>query len=213
MNFGDPSIWTIRFRSIDQRLLERIAYIWSKCLSVLPVQPDEDMITRNLVNFLWKDSETRKLGWPDYQYVPFSELPKGNVAEKGYVDIGFILDQDRDRYIAYECKRLNVQYKGSRQSLATPYVKEGMMRYVSEQYSEKLPFACMLGYVIDGDIPFAKKQVWKAIGMKKLELRLLGGPNSADKIASLERFITDHQRSSGNPIEIRHAFLPFEAVV
>jgi hypothetical protein len=211
MLIGDPHTWAIRFRSVDQRLIERIVEIWQKCLDVLSEQPDEDMITRNLIYLLCQDSEVRRIGYLEYQYVPFSMISGGGVSEKGFVDIAVVLDQERDCYIAYECKRLNVKNKRKRESLATPYVKKGMMRYVTEQYSEGLPFACMLGYVIDGDIPFARKAVWKAINTGKLGLRLLDGPTSTDKVATFERFITIHERQGGtSKIEMSHALLPFK---
>ena len=205
---GDPHEWTARFRSVDQRLLERILEVWPKCLAVLPLQPEEDFITENLVNLLSKDSVVRRLGYPEYQYEPFTQLPNGAVTSTGGVDFAFILDNDRSMYIAYECKRLNVRNGGSRRSLATPYVNDGLMRFVREQYSEGLPFACMLGYVIDRDIPFARTQVWAAIDTNKTHVGLSSGPTSISNLSIIERFITMHDRSGG-AIEVRHAFLPF----
>ncbi len=210
MIIGDPQSWTGRFRSVDQRFLERIPTVWSKCLDILPQQPHEDRITENLVHLLSKDRVVRRLCELHYQFVPFGMTSEGGVSGKGYIDIALILDQERDRYVAYECKRLNVYYNESRQSLATPYVKEGMMRFVTEQYSEALPIACMLGYVIDGDMPFARKQVWKAIVAQTSNLGLLDGPNSTADVAIVKCFVTTHKRpTTALVIEIRHAILPF----
>ena len=210
MIVGDPQSWTGRFRSVDQRFLERVPAVWSKCLDVLPQQPHEDLITENLVHLLSKDSVVRRLCWLEYQFVPFGMTPEGGVSGKGYIDIALILDQERNRYVAYECKRLNVFYDGSRYSLATPYVKEGMMRYVTEKYSEGLPIACMLGYVIDGDMPFARKQVWKTIVAQTSDLGLIDGPNPTTDVAIVKCFVTTHKRpTTALAIEIRHVFLPF----
>lgn len=210
MIVGDPQSWAGRFRSVDQRFLDRILKVWPKCVDLLPEQPEEDLITENLVYLLSKDRVVRRLCWPEYQFVPFEMTTDGGVSGKGYIDIALILDQERERYVAYECKRLNVYYDGSRHSLATPYVKDGMMRFVTEQYSEGLPVGCMLGYVIDGDMPFAQQQVWKAIETQTAVLGLIDGPNPAADVAIVKCFVTTHKRSStALGIEIRHAFLPF----
>lgn len=212
MIVGNPESWTGRFRSVDQRFLERIPAVWSKCLDVLPQQPHEDLITENLVHLLSKDRVVRRLCQLHYQFVPFGMTPEGGVSGKGYIDFALILDQEWNRYVAYECKRLNVCYDGSRQSLATPYVEKGMMRFVTEQYSEGLPVACMLGYVIDGDMPFARQQVWKAIETQTADLGLIDGPNPATDVAIVKCFVTTHKRSTtALVIEIRHAFLPFQS--
>ena len=207
---GDSQTWASRFRSVDQRLMERVLEVWPKCLTVLPEQPTEDFITENLVNLLSKDAVVRRLGYPEYQYEPFREFPNGTVTSTGKIDFALILDNDRSVYVAYECKRLNVKHKKSRESLAKDYVHEGLTRFVREQYSEGLPYACMLGYVIDGDISFARMKVWGAIKTDKTLLGLLSGPSPADSLSFIDRFITTHQRRRGGAtIEVRHAFLPF----
>ena len=96
-----------------------------------------------------------------------------------------------------------MHYNGARQSLATPYVNEGVKRFVTEQYAEGLPVGCMLGYVLDGDMGFAQARVHAAIA-------LTNGPDSASPIACVERFTTDHTRpASGELIHVRHSLLPF----
>src|SRR3546814_19585245 len=80
-----------------------------------------------------------------------SDLPDGQAYSKGKVDMCVVLDPGREHYLAYECKRLNVQHNGSRHSRATRYVTEGVTRFVTEQYAADLPTGCMLGYVLDGD--------------------------------------------------------------
>ena len=214
MTHGDPKTWISCFRSADQILMERILKVWPKCLDVIPKQPKENCVTENLVNLLSKDGVVRTRGYIECQYVPFTTRQNGYVKSTGAVDFAFILNNDRSVYVGYECKRLNVMQNDSRHSLATPYVKDGLMRFVSEKYSEGLPFACMLGYVIDSDMTFARARVWEAIDTNKILLGLLSGPNSSDSLSFIERFITTHQRSGqSNRIEVRHAFLPFHLFV
>ena len=211
MVVGDPGYWADHFKSIDDRLLARIISLWPQCLSVLPESPEEDEITLNLRSFLTKDAEARLIFYYlEYQFEPEGFTPDGLAFSRGQIDLAVLLDQGCTRYLAYECKRLNVHYSGVRQSLATPYVNEGVKRFVTEQYAEDLPVGCMLGYVLDGDLSFAQGRVHAAINANKDVIALTSGPNSASPIACVERFTTDHTRpASGKLIQLRHSLLPF----
>jgi len=215
MVVGDPGYWANRFISIDDRLLARIIALWPQCLSVLPDNPDEDEITLNLRSLLTKDAEARLIFYYlEYQFEPEGFTPEGLAFSKGQIDLAVLLDQGCTRYLAYECKRLNVYYNGARQSLATPYVNEGVRRFVTEQYAEGLPVGCMLGYVLDGDIDFAKGRIGLAIDTNKNVIGLTDGPNSAPSIACVERFTTDHTRAvSGEMIHVSHSLLPFPSTI
>ncbi|MBG58774.1 MAG: hypothetical protein CMK46_10900 [Porticoccus sp.] len=207
MLIGNSQAWTDSFISFDDRFLERIAVVWPECMSVLPAQPGEDDITINLVDRLAKDSIVRRLcHWVEYQYEPFGLAADGSKYSKGIIDIAVLFDWERERYLAYECKRLNIINSGSRSSLATVYVTQGMMRFMTEQYAEHLPVGCMLGYVLDGDISFAKGRLTRAI-TSHVPLALLDGPTSLNTIDTIKRFRTRHTRTAGSEIEIRHALL------
>lgn len=211
MVVGDPSHWADQFISIDDRLLTRIYALWPKCLAVLPASPEEDVITFNLRSLLVKDREARKIFYSlDYQFEPEGFTPEGLAFSKGQIDLAVLLDQGCTRYLAYECKRLNVHYNGARQSLATPYVNDGLKRFVTEQYAEGLPVGCMLGYVLDGDTDFALSRVNAAIEASKVDIGIVGSPSPGAAVSAIERFSTDHVRpGSGNAIHVRHSLLPF----
>ncbi|MCP4486281.1 MAG: hypothetical protein GY820_03030 [Gammaproteobacteria bacterium] len=163
-----------------------------------------------MVHRLCEDPEVRRIGWPDAQYVPFEPYNETEaVTGKGYIDIALILDQDRDKYVAYECKRLNVMYKGKLSSLATPYVKKGLYRYIEQHYSRTLPMACMLGYVMDGKVQYALDKVHKAIKTHAGGEKLKSGPNKSNKIGISECFQTTHVRVDDSTVEVNHTFLPF----
>ena len=154
---GNMVQWTKRFRSVEQRFTQRIAAHWPDCRKALTSSSEEDDITNNLVHRLCKDPDVRRIGWPEAQFVPFEPVEDTEAIEgKGYIDIAVIVDQNRDIYLAYECKRLNVVHKGKRSSLATVYVTEGLQRYVTLQYARFLPMASMLGYVMDGQVKYAR---------------------------------------------------------
>lgn len=210
---GDPQLWKDRFITIDERLLARILHLWPACLTPLPPQPDEDTITINLVHLLTKDPVVRSIcHWVEYQYEPFGFQPNGARFSKGIIDLAVLLDWERETYLPYECKRLNVINSGSRSSLATPYVGDGLIRFVTEQYAEGLPLGFMLGYVIDGDLSFALRQIHAAIDAQKVPLLLTDGPNPGTVVQGIERFATSHQRASKTQIEVRHVLLPFPVV-
>jgi len=209
MVLGDLKAWTSHFITIDERLIERIYVLWPRCVALLPHQPDEDAITINLVHLLSKDPVVRRIcHWVEYQFEPFGTAPSGAKFSKGKIDIAILLDWERERYVAYECKRLNITNGGIRSSLATRYVTEGMMRFLTEQYAEGLPVGCMLGYVMDNDIPFAMTQLAHAITAHQ-PLGLSKGPTKVTPVQGIERFLTTHRRAADTMIELRHSLLPF----
>jgi hypothetical protein len=210
MIVGDPHVWKARFITLDERLLSRILHVWPPCVALLPGQPEENCITINLVALLLQDAVVRRICYfVVYHHEPFGTHPGGAQFSKGQIDFAVLLDQERERYVAYECKRLNVTYEGARASLATRYVKDGMMRFLTEQYAEGLPVGCMLGYVMDGDLPFALKQVHGAIDAHKTSLGIMDGASPSQAVPGIERFSTLHQRANTSIIELRHALLPF----
>ncbi|MCA1197922.1 hypothetical protein K9B35_08085 [Sphingomonas sp. R647] len=207
MLLGDTEKWAARFASLDDRILDRIAAVWPTLLDLLPGQPDEDTITINLVSLLGKDPVVRRLcHWIEFQFEPTGTHPTGAQYSKGQIDLAVILDWDRTRYLAYECKRLNVIYSGGRQSLAGPYVTDGMMRFITEQYAEGLEVGCMLGYVLDGDLGFSMERLANAIA-SHAALNILGGPVPMVPVHRINRFSTTHSRAGTKNIEVRHALL------
>lgn len=211
MAMGDPTLWASRFRSLDLRLLERIVAVWPKCIAILPSQPQEDAITINLVSILSKDPYARRLfHWLEYQYEPFGYNAQGIAYSKGRIDMAVLLDQNREHYLAYECKRLNVVRNGNRRSLARPYVMDGLLRFVTEQYAEGIPIGCMLGFVLDGDVPFAQSRVRAQIRVRRTDVALVRFPAQGRSAGALKRFTSYHRRFlDGGEIEIRHALLSF----
>jgi hypothetical protein len=209
MALGDLSDWTPRFISVDERILGRILAVWPACILVLPENPPEDTITINLVHHLSNDDVVRRIcHWVEYQFEPFGFDASGAAFSKGKIDMAIILDGERARYLAYECKRLNVTTKSGKATLATRYVTEGLHRFVSEQYAETLPVGGMLGYVLDGDCDAALTSVHAAIEADRVKVALIGSPVSIPAIGFAKRFGTIHSRGSEKPsIEVRHAAL------
>ncbi len=204
---GAPTEWAKKFRSLDIRFLECVAKVWPRCLAILLDKPDEDTITKNLRSVILKDSCARRL----FHWIEFQSEPPYS---KGKIDMAVFLNRDHEKYLAYECKRLNVIRNGIRSSQSTQYVMEGILRFVQEKYAEYLPVGCMLGYVLDGDVEFADSRVREAITAKKDKVGLVvASIQDMPPIGCVTRFSSQHIRPSSNTkIEIRHALLAFPVV-
>ena len=172
----------------------------------------EDVITFNLVLLLRKDHHVRKwFHYVEFQYHPPGYESNGLAYSKGRIDMAVLLDPLAEGYLAYECKRLNdVPKDGRRRSLAREYVLDGLSRFVAEQYSENLPVGCMLGYVLDSDVPYAASSVRAKITACRQETALIGQPRDEAAIGAATRFSSRHRRRQGGEIEIRHALLPVQ---
>ena len=208
---GKPAAWAAHLKSLDVRFLRRVVAVWPDCLLVLPNQPQEDDITFNLVaRFLRKDRHVRKwFHWVAFQYHPPGYEPNGLAYSKGRIDMAVLLDPQAEGYLAYECKCLNKLRDDGRRSLAGEYVREGLSRFVAEQYAENLPVGCMLGYVLDGDVPYAASSVRSKIIACARKTALIGEPRDETAVGVATRFSSRHRRRrSDSEIEIRHALLP-----
>ena len=209
MSGGEPAAWAARLRSLDVRFVRSVLEVWPQCLRILPERPEEDVITFNLVQLLRKDPLAREwFHFVAFQYHPPGYESNGLAYSKGRIDMAVLLDPLAEGYLAYECKRLNVVRADVRRSLAGEYVMDGLCRFITGQYSEKLPVGCMLGYVLDGDVAYAASSVRAKIGCDQ-EVALVMGPRDEAAIGAATRFSSRHRRvSSDGEIEIRHALLP-----
>ena len=205
---GDRHQWAPEYRRRNATFLWFVMKVWWQVTARLPADAHEDAITKCLVDRLDADTAARARFYCDYQFVPIGWTHDGSLAEDRFIDIALIARNDRSRYLAYECKRLNVRREGARRSQAGSYVDDGMMRFVTGKYAEGLPVACMIGYVMDGDLSFAYARVKATIGRNRSALRLQDGPTDELPLDAMTRFVTTHKRN-GDGIELRHALLPF----
>jgi len=119
----------INLRRAQTNLLALNATIEAACAALLGAQPNEDSITINLVDVRNKNPIVRRIcHWIEYQFELFGTDAVGAKFSKGKINLAVLLDWERDRYLAYECKRLNVVHNGKRSSSTAEYVVNGMMR-------------------------------------------------------------------------------------
>lgn len=207
MILGNPSAWVESFQDIHFQLVEIIKTVWPSCAGRFNPQSKENEITDRLAHLLQNHpySRNRWLIIPQYKsLIDFN----GDVVTKGFIDFVLFFTLDQQTYIAYECKRLNMQFPSGFQTLADKYVDEGVMRYVSAQYAQDLPFGVMIGYVLDSDIHKALNAVKKQIKKKAAKLHCSQSINLPAN-SFIHRFSTIHNRPT-QKIEIEHLFLPLQ---
>ena len=126
----------------------------------------------------------------------------------GRIDIKVIFSFDEEEYFGIECKRVS-DSRGDR--LASKYVSDGVMRFVSGKYSPGHSWAAMLGFVIDGDIESSVVLIQAAILAKKREVMLRNAWTAEGRFGSYEHlYRTGHgQARRGSTIHVLHFFLNF----
>ena len=175
----------------------------------LPAPLKEEQITLNLMVALGENGYIREeFRYIEYQHEPFGQRQK-IAYSKGKIDMVVFLDKNKKKYLAYECKRLNVPRNGNVRSLATEYVQDGIMRFVTGQYSANLPAAGMLGYVLDGDLCGAYEKIRQAIHAQFNNGQQAATCGPCRRMDSAKHFTSDHSRDSGEPITILHTLLDF----
>jgi len=191
---GVPEEWD--FHGYHSDFIEVLEAAWEKCKTKLTDHHlgHENRITNELVK------EARK--HPTVVDAPYQIIPQYTVyhddREDGAIDMVLTIGDD-DLYLAYEAKCLNTP-----DSKASEYVKEGMVdRYITGKYSEEMEIAGMVGYVFDGDMGRAERNVSKAIFREATNL-LMNPPVRPEWTD--HKAITHHQRTP-IPITLSHLLL------
>jgi hypothetical protein len=96
-------------------------------------------------------------------------------------------------------------------SSADEYVKAGMIRFVTKKYSPHILHGSMLGYVLDGDVARAMKNVLSNIRANRESLRLATQDDWSESVARLgDPFAkeTKHARIGDHkPFCLQHMFV------
>lgn len=206
---GDPSIWLKHVRGIHDKVLQSIIDVWPNCANRFNATSSENKMTDQLALDLRQHPHVRNLFRIESQYKLLDASAfNGDVVTKGYIDFVVIFDLNQDHYLAYECKRLNATFPSGSRTLADKYVDEGLMRYVSAQYAQEMPFATMIGYVLDGDLSKALSEVTSQIQKKKNKLLCTKHyPTQFDIVGCTSIFWSHHKRKQ-TLIEVQHLLLP-----
>lgn len=172
---GNISLWADTFPdNLLPVVLDLIVQSWP---AVLPVASDakEEPTTRRLREVLRREKDLRQLPftiWPES-----SETDPTSGKETGRIDLRFLHGYREDVYLSFECKRLYyLTASGRTEANVSEYTgKDGMLCYVSQQYSKGLPHGGMIGYILNGSLSRAKKRVEKSIDRNRVKLKLKAG--------------------------------------
>ena len=204
---GDISRWSYQFpNSFVPKIMTLILDSWK---SVNTVQTCEVPITQEFFVVLNRNQQS--------SYLPFLIdleiiLPEEEgIGQKGRLDIRFIHGFRRQVYFSFECKRLRWVFpRGQFDSLAGVYVTKGMYRYFDDQYAQDLDKGGMLGYVMDGNIDEAIKDVQKAIEKRRSSLYMQENETlkASSCITSKQVKETFHKYGPTQRFTLYHIFLP-----
>ncbi|QHJ84367.1 MAG: hypothetical protein [Caudoviricetes sp.] len=206
---GDLNAWLPHFRSLEERIVNAVETAWPICIAPLQSKKNslthEDHITEHLVQSLIRTKLVP--GRIIYQYTLLTEDGSGNVSAPSNIDFVLTLGDDEDVYLACECKRLNVPYKTGVRPLVSEYVDQGLMRFVTGQYSNGLPLAMMLGYVMNAKSDEAKRGVERILKLRSAIVRLQSERDDPVISGRPIRFHTTHACVPGHIIEVAHTLL------
>jgi len=191
---GVPEIWD--FHGYHSEFIGVLEGAWEKCKTKLTDfhLGHENRITRELV------IEAKR--HPTVANAPYQVIPQylvyHNNGDDGAIDIVLTIGED-DLYLAYEAKCLNTP-----DSKAAEYVKEGMIdRYITGKYSEEMDIAGMVGYVFDGDMDKAERNVSNAIFREATDLLM----NPAIRPVWTDHKTTTYHDRHPLPITLSHLLL------
>jgi hypothetical protein len=208
---GSLDEWLPSFRNLEERVADAVEAAWPGCVAPLQSKKNvlENEITKHLVNSLIRAKKVNKVpGRFSYQHALLAEDVGGNVSAPSNIDFVLIIGDDEDVYLACECKRLNVPYGKRVRALSGEYVDEGLMRFVTGQYSRGLPLAMMLGYVMDAQTVAAKNSVAQTLKKRSSAIGLQSADYPNVVSGRPVRFFTTHTcASSGSAIEVTHTLL------
>jgi hypothetical protein len=211
MIIGDAAIWSDTFpRDLIPRVLELVVETWYPFRK--PVTTDHEVpITRRFKHALKQAKDFRRLPVRIEREPAEDDLATGE--ELGRIDLKFLpaVSALEEIYFAFECKRLNATIGGIRRTLAAEYVTEGMMRFVTGQYSSAVGSGGMIGYILDGVSDGAIGAVGQNISSRRAELRMSASAGLEGSGLHPDNPLirqTNHALSTERQFRIHHIFLP-----
>lgn len=189
-------------------MADAVEAAWPICIAPLQSQKNamthEDHITNHLVDALIKTKKTPGRIIPQYKLLTTDNQV---VTLSSSIDFVLTVGDDEDVYLACECKRLNVPYKSGMRGLVGEYVNDGLMRFISGQYSNGLPLAMMLGYVMNARLDRAHRGLRRAMTFREKVINLKSTKDDAIVAGKPLRFFTTHVCVAGHEIEVAHTLL------
>lgn len=210
---GSANSWIDLLESKIPELLLLVIDSWNDMAGPLP-NNRETTITKVLCRKLRANRRARDLmflvGTEEVVLDPAPGQPEGR-EDIVFRPTGRQGAPDEEIYLCLECKRLRFVSGTKLHAGGAEYVKDGMMRFVNAQYAKEVKNGGMLGYVLDGNIPLAIKNI-------EINVRKNCSPLSMDHPATLhpsamlphiqEARESLHKRSFGvTPFYVHHLFV------
>jgi hypothetical protein len=207
---GSPAEWQELLDSLVPDILALVIATWEG-MPQPAVDALEDPISVTLCLHLRQGRDRCDL--PFNVYTQLVELDPTAGQEQGRMDIVFAPMVPRENiYFCLECKRLNVTDGERIRPYSSEYVRFGLMRFVTGQYSATVRNGGMLGYVLDGNVVSATANIEKNLHARRTELGMDSpGRFFTSGILPADTRVreTRHRRpNTGVPIIIHHLFMP-----
>ncbi len=118
----------------------------------ITVKSDEDTIAGALHNEMWAAKKRLRItGPPQIVNEPASRKSSKSLKPDGFIDFKMFYGWGtQEDYFGIECKRISST--GKDRNLATEYIKNGIMRFITGIYSPGHDFAAMVSFIIDGKL-------------------------------------------------------------
>lgn len=203
MIVGDPDIWSDTFpEELVPRVLDLVTETWASFEKPGP-SDHEVPTTRRFKHALKQAKDLQRL--PVRLEREAAEDDPHTGAELGRIDLKFLpaVSAREEVYFALECKRLNATENGRRRPLASEYVTEGVLRFVTGQYAGFVLHGGMIGYVLDGRTDDAVRLVEQNIGTRATDL-CMNVPATLDR--SRLRPDADHIRETNHNLPLSRRF-------
>jgi hypothetical protein len=207
---GDASSWDDLFQNeLVPFILELVFSTWEQMPKPGPSDLEDAISNKLYVALL---NSKRRSRFPFHISREDREFDLDTAKETGRRDIVFYpSQQDQDSYFCIEAKRLNAVISGRRTTLASEYVKEGMLRFVDSKYSRSVRHGAMLGYVLDRDKNKAVQSIQDTILQHLVELRMKGTSGLRDSTIRPDDNRTKethhHRANEESVFRIHHLFV------
>jgi hypothetical protein len=208
MTAGDVDLWADTFpHQLIPRILDLVWQTWESFSKPLP-NDREVPITRRFKRALIDAKDYRRLPIRIERELVEDDPFSGE--ELGRIDLKISPAQSaREQvFFAFECKRLNAVENSRRRTLASEYVLQGMMRFITGQYAASMHHGGMIGYVLDGHCDEAVLFVENGIRRQQAQLRLRGASELGNSsLCPDKRLIRETFHALPRPFVLHHLFL------
>ncbi|MCP4702216.1 MAG: hypothetical protein GY862_35960 [Gammaproteobacteria bacterium] len=211
---GDAVQWAASFsKELIPQILELVVEAW-RGFQKKP-EPYEAEVPLSLRLAEQLSTEIKQRGLPLIVRPQESAIESGKRPETT-VHIDVLLNaanaKEQELCFTFECRRLRTPYQDRAYSSAMKYTgKEGMMRFIAGEHGNSLTVGGMIGYVMDGNLKPALKQLKNALDKNRADLCMNPKTDLSSSSESKEKTVKETKHTvSGREFTIYHILLPVE---